>query len=111
MKRTEVVGAIFRREIMEELRIDIEVRESAGISDDPVSPAKALLDPVRVPPGSTRSSRMHLIAALTGKASDPPEPADTQVSAARARKIVMEVERSLGFDPVDREFDKLGCYI
>ncbi|KAB2964425.1 MAG: DUF3883 domain-containing protein [Thermoanaerobaculia bacterium] len=33
---------------------------------------------------------------------------DTQASAARARAAVMEVERSLGFDPVDREFEKLG---
>ena len=33
---------------------------------------------------------------------------DTQESAARARRIIMEVERSLGFDPADREFEKLG---
>jgi len=35
-------------------------------------------------------------------------PADTQASAARARAIVMDIERSLGFDPADREFEKLG---
>ena len=35
-------------------------------------------------------------------------PVDTQASAARARAIVMEIERSLGFEPVDRELDKLG---
>jgi hypothetical protein len=34
--------------------------------------------------------------------------ADTQASAARAREIVMEVERGLGFDPIDRETEKLG---
>ena len=33
---------------------------------------------------------------------------DTQAAAARARAIVMEVERGLGFEPVDREFEKLG---
>jgi hypothetical protein len=33
---------------------------------------------------------------------------DTQAAAARAREIVMEIERGLGFDPTDREFDKLG---
>jgi hypothetical protein len=33
---------------------------------------------------------------------------DTQAAAARARGIVMEVERGLGFDPVDRELEKLG---
>jgi hypothetical protein len=35
-------------------------------------------------------------------------PVDTQVSAARARAAVMEVERQLGFTPVDRETEKLG---
>ncbi len=35
-------------------------------------------------------------------------PVDTQASAARARAIVMEVERQLGFEPTDRENDKLG---
>ena len=33
---------------------------------------------------------------------------DTQESAARARSIIMEIERNLGFDPTDREFEKLG---
>ena len=33
---------------------------------------------------------------------------DTQAAAARARAVVIEAERGLGFDPVDREFDKLG---
>ena len=35
-------------------------------------------------------------------------PDDTQLVAARARAIVMETERRLGFEPTDREFDKLG---
>ena len=35
-------------------------------------------------------------------------PTDTQPAAARARAIVMETERRLGFEPTDREFDKLG---
>jgi len=35
-------------------------------------------------------------------------PVDTQASAARARAAVMEIERSLGFEPVDREFERLG---
>ena len=33
---------------------------------------------------------------------------DTQAIAACARAIVMDVERGLGFDPTDREFEKLG---
>ncbi len=32
----------------------------------------------------------------------------TQEVAARARALVMETERGLGFEPTDREFDKLG---
>lgn len=50
-----------------------------------------------------------LLAAMAGQ----PSPAsrvvtDTQVAAARARQIVMDIERGLGFEPVDREFDRLG---
>ena len=48
-----------------------------------------------------------LLASMTGKPVAA-APADTQASAARARAIVMEVERSLGFVPTDREFEKLG---
>ncbi len=33
---------------------------------------------------------------------------DTQAAAAHARAIVMAVERSLGFEPTDREFEQLG---
>ncbi len=35
-------------------------------------------------------------------------PVDTQASAARARAVVMDIERRLGFEPTDREFEKLG---
>jgi SNF2 family DNA or RNA helicase len=50
-----------------------------------------------------------LIAAMVGK----PAPAttsspDKQAVAAHAREIVMDIERSLGFEPIDRELDKLG---
>jgi hypothetical protein len=52
---------------------------------------------------------MGLIAAMTGRpASVAAPPADTQASAARARAAVMEVERALGFEPLDREQEKLG---
>jgi hypothetical protein len=50
-----------------------------------------------------------LIEAMTGQpAAQPTAPVDTQASAARARAIVMEIERGLGFDPVDRELENLG---
>ena len=54
-----------------------------------------------------------LLAAMTGKDIDSSQTtqahaADTQAAAARARTVVMQVERSLGFEPVDREFERLG---
>lgn len=50
-----------------------------------------------------------LMAAMKGYTADrATTPTDTQTSAARARAVVMEVERRLGFEPVDRETEKLG---
>ena len=50
-----------------------------------------------------------LLAAMTGRPlAAPASPTDTQASAALARAIVMEVERGLGFEPIDREREKLG---
>ena len=48
-----------------------------------------------------------LIAEMTGRMK-PSHAVDTQASAARARAAVMEVERLLGFEPNDRELEKLG---
>jgi SNF2 family DNA or RNA helicase len=50
-----------------------------------------------------------LIKAMTGHLpSAAQQVMDTQASAARARAAVMRVERQLGFEPVDRELEKLG---
>ena len=50
-----------------------------------------------------------LVAAMTGRPSpSAASPSDRQAAAARARAAVMEVERGLGFEPVEREFDRLG---
>ena len=50
-----------------------------------------------------------LIRAITGAAAPfAVTPLDTQASAARARAAVMDIERQLGFEPTDREFEKLG---
>ena len=50
-----------------------------------------------------------LIAVMTPQtAARPAAPVDTQISAARARAVIMDMERRLGFHPVDRETEKLG---
>lgn len=51
-----------------------------------------------------------LLAAMTGgpKATAPTHVQDTQASAAKARAIVMQIERELGFVPNDREAERLG---
>ena len=50
-----------------------------------------------------------LVDKMNGREStDTKVVADPQKSAARARRIIMETERDLGFDPIDRELEKLG---
>jgi hypothetical protein len=50
-----------------------------------------------------------LIAKMTNRPlASSAEAPDTQASAARARAAVMEIERRLGFEPTDREIEKLG---
>jgi len=52
-----------------------------------------------------------LLARMQGKAPDlatEAKKADTQAAAARARAIVMDIEKGLGYEPVDREFERLG---
>jgi len=64
-----------------------------------------------VPPvvlGGVVVAPIGLVAAMTGRAPAPSTPVDTQASAARARAAVMAIERELGFEPVDREVEKLG---
>jgi hypothetical protein len=50
-----------------------------------------------------------LLDRMTGQAA-PKETSmiDTQAAAAKARTIVMEIEKQLGFEPIDRETEKLG---
>ena len=50
-----------------------------------------------------------LLSDMTGRpVSTGAASTDRQAVAAKAREIVMEVERGLGFDPTDREADKVG---
>jgi SNF2 family DNA or RNA helicase len=75
-------------------QLDLEAQVSA-------LPPVALGGLVVVPAG--------LLAQLTGHTlPEQSQPADTQAVAARARAIVMDMERQLGCEPIDREYEKLG---
>ena len=49
-----------------------------------------------------------LIRKILGASGPGGHTADTQAAAARARRMVMEAERRLGYEPTDRESDKVG---
>jgi hypothetical protein len=51
---------------------------------------------------------MGLVAKMTGRALPVPPTIDRQAAATAARAIVMQRERALGFEPRDRETEKLG---
>ena len=59
--------------------------------------------------GAVVVTPMGLVAAMTGHVGTAPGMTmDTQASAAKARAVVMEVERGLGYEPADREQDAPG---
>jgi superfamily II DNA or RNA helicase len=75
-------------------QLDLEAQVSA-------LPPVALGGLVVVPAG--------LLSQMTGQPlPQAAQSLDTQSSAARARAIIMDVERQLGFEPTDREYEKLG---
>ena len=82
-------------------RLDRRLREldaEADISAAPPAVRGALLI---VPKG--------LLATTTGRGAEAAtEAVDTGPIAARAREIVMAKERELGFEPTDREFERVG---
>jgi SNF2 family DNA or RNA helicase len=49
-----------------------------------------------------------LLAKVAGRPRPQASVVDRQAAAARARAVVMEIERRLGFEPVDKEFEQLG---
>ena len=90
-KRADMLQARLRKRL-EELRLEAQI--------SPLPPV-VLGGLLVVPKG--------LIEKMARPESAVPRPVvDTQESAARARGIIMETERRLGFDPTDREFEKLG---
>ena len=90
-KRADMLQARLRSRL-EELKLEVQIA--------PLPPV-VLGGLLVVPKG--------LIDTMSGRESAHRKTAfDTQESAARARSIIMETERNLGFDPTDREFEKLG---
>ena len=90
-KRADMLQARLRSRL-EELKLEVQI--------SPLPPV-VLGGLLVVPKG--------LINTMGGRESaDPRTAVNTQESAARARNIIMETERNLGFDPTDREFEKLG---
>ncbi len=62
-----------------------------------------------VVPGGVLVIPKGLIDAMAGRQSaGAPAAIDTQAAATRARAVIMEVERRLGYEPTDREVEKLG---
>ena len=51
---------------------------------------------------------LNQLSPTAAAASPHTAPKDTQTSANRARHIIMDIERSLGYEPIDRESEKLG---
>ena len=90
-KRADMLQARLRKRL-EELKLEAQI--------SPLPPV-VLGGLLVVPKG--------LIDTMGGREStDSRTAVDTQESAARARSIIMETERNLGFDPTDRELEKLG---
>jgi SNF2 family DNA or RNA helicase len=86
----ELQGRLEKR--MEEIRLSRQI--------SPLPPV--ILGGLLIMPGG-------LLAAMGGRVpSKETETVDTRAAAAHARAIIMDIERKLGFDPTDREVEKLG---
>ncbi len=49
-----------------------------------------------------------LLKTMTGAEMSLTQSVDTQAAAAKARAVIMELERGLGYELIDRELEKLG---
>ena len=83
------------------VRLDRRLRELEAEADIAAAPPVVRGALLIVPKG--------LLALMTGRGAEAAaEAVDTGPIAARARAIVMAKERELGFEPTDREFEKVG---
>jgi len=94
-KRADALQARLQKRL-EELKLEAQIA--------PLPPV--VLGGMLVVPLGLLAEMLGAPAALP--AGMPALPVDTQAAAAAARAIVMEIERGLGFEPTDREFEQLG---
>jgi len=94
-KRADALQARLHKRL-EELKLEAQIAPR---------PPVALGGLLVVPLGLLRAMAGPLSAAAQAELR---RAVDTQAAAARAREIVMAVERELGFEPVDREFERRG---
>lgn len=92
-KRADTLQARLEKR-MEELKLEAQI--------SPLPPV--VLGGVLVVPIGLLSAMTPAAAGRTKEVST----VDTQAAAAQARAMVMEIERRLGFEPLDREHEKLG---
>jgi SNF2 family DNA or RNA helicase len=95
-------GEARRRADQLQARLDKRLRQLDLESQISALPPVVLGGLVVVPLGLLREM------AGSDKTTSLPARIDTQAAAARARAIVMDVERRLGFEPVDVEFERRG---
>jgi len=86
---------------------DLQVRLQKRMEQLDLETQVSALPPIAL--GGFVVAPLGLVAQLSGRPLPKwTQPIDTQASAARARAIILEVERRLGFEPTDREYEKLG---
>jgi superfamily II DNA or RNA helicase len=86
---------------------DLQARLQKRMSDLDLEAQVSALPPVAL--GGFVVVPAGLIAQMTGRPLPKwTQAVDTQASGARARAIILAVERQLGFEPTDREYEKLG---
>jgi hypothetical protein len=93
-KRADTLQARLQKRL-EELKLEAQI--------SPLPPV--VIGGLLIVPGGLVNA---MAGPMAGTKGTPIHASDTQAAAVKARSIIMEIERSLGYDPIDRELEKLG---